>query len=152
MTSMRWTRPILLVVVPLLLVVGAGTWWLWSGRYVATENAYVKADIVQVSSEVAGRIVDVKVREHAHVSAGDMLLTIDPEPYAIALAKAEAELDQTRSRVAGFRAEYAFDRLGVTAFLTGENLTDNRYSASVQVDNAAGQSFELSSPPSVTAA
>jgi iron complex outermembrane recepter protein len=42
----------------------------------------------------------------------------------------------------GFRAEYAFDRLGVTAFLTGENLTDNRYSASVQVDNAAGQSFE----------
>lgn len=107
MTSMRWTRPILLVVVPLLLVVGAGTWWLWSGRYVATENAYVKADIVQVSSEVAGRIVDVKVREHAHVAAGDMLLTVDPEPYAIALAKAEAELDQTRSKVAGYRAEYA---------------------------------------------
>ncbi|MEO8651429.1 MAG: HlyD family secretion protein [Hyphomicrobiaceae bacterium] len=103
---MRWTRPILLVVVPLLLVVGAGTWWLWSGRYVATENAYVKADIVQVSSEVAGRIVEVKVREHAHVSAGDVLLTVDAEPYAIALAKSEAELDQTRSKVAGFRAEY----------------------------------------------
>jgi membrane fusion protein (multidrug efflux system) len=107
MTSMRWTRPVLLVVVPLLLVVGAGTWWLWSGRYVATENAYVKADIVQVSSEVAGRIVDVKVREHAHVAVGDVLLTVDPEPYAIALAKAEAELDQTRSKVAGYRAEYA---------------------------------------------
>jgi membrane fusion protein (multidrug efflux system) len=107
MTSIRWTRPLLLVVVPLVLVAGAGMWWLWSGRYVATENAYVKADIVQVSSEVPGRIIDVKVREHAQVAAGDVLLTVDPEPYAIALAKAEAELDQTRSRVAGFRAEYA---------------------------------------------
>jgi membrane fusion protein (multidrug efflux system) len=82
-------------------------WWLWSGRYVSTENAYVKADIVQVSSEVPGRIIEVRVREHQEVKAGDVLLTVDPEHYAIALAKAEAELDQTRSRVAGFRAELA---------------------------------------------
>ncbi|MBN9261608.1 MAG: biotin/lipoyl-binding protein, partial [Hyphomicrobium sp.] len=107
MTTKRWTRPILLVVVPFLLVAGAGIWWLWSGRYVSTENAYVKADIVQVSSEVPGRIIEVRVREHQQVKAGDVLLTVDPEPYAIALAKAEAELDQMRSRVAGFRAEYA---------------------------------------------
>jgi iron complex outermembrane receptor protein len=40
------------------------------------------------------------------------------------------------------RAEYEFDRLGLTAFAAGENLTDTRYSASVQVDNAAGRSFE----------
>ncbi len=85
----RWTRPLLLVVVPLLLVTGAGLWWLWGGRYVTTENAYVKADIVQVSSEVAGRIVEVRVREHQQVAAGDVLLTVDPESFAIALAKAE---------------------------------------------------------------
>jgi iron complex outermembrane receptor protein len=42
----------------------------------------------------------------------------------------------------GLRAEYGFDRLGLTAFVAGENLTDTRYSASVQVDNAAGRSFE----------
>jgi iron complex outermembrane recepter protein len=42
----------------------------------------------------------------------------------------------------GMRAEYEFDRLGLTAFVSGENLTDTRYSASVQVDNAAGRSFE----------
>jgi len=42
----------------------------------------------------------------------------------------------------GLRAEYGFDRLGLTAFAAGENLTDTRYSASVQVDNAAGRSFE----------
>jgi iron complex outermembrane recepter protein len=42
----------------------------------------------------------------------------------------------------GLRAEYDFDRLGLTAFAAGENLTNTRYSASVQVDNAAGRSFE----------
>jgi iron complex outermembrane receptor protein len=42
----------------------------------------------------------------------------------------------------GLRAEYVLDRLGLTAFAAGENLTDTRYSASVQVDNAAGRSFE----------
>ncbi len=42
----------------------------------------------------------------------------------------------------GLRAEYDFDRLGLTAFAAGENLTDTQYSASVQVDNAAGRSFE----------
>nr|MBA3554383.1 TonB-dependent receptor [Gemmatimonadales bacterium] len=42
----------------------------------------------------------------------------------------------------GVRAEYEFDRLGLAAFAAGQNLTDTRYSASVQVDNAAGRSFE----------
>ncbi|MGZ8399594.1 MAG: TonB-dependent receptor domain-containing protein, partial [Gemmatimonadales bacterium] len=42
----------------------------------------------------------------------------------------------------GLRAEYDIDRLGLTAFAGGENLTDTRYSASVQVDNAVGRSFE----------
>jgi iron complex outermembrane receptor protein len=42
----------------------------------------------------------------------------------------------------GLRAEWEFARLGLTAFAAGENLTDTQYSASVQVDNAAGRSFE----------
>jgi outer membrane receptor protein involved in Fe transport len=44
----------------------------------------------------------------------------------------------------GLRAEWEFDQLGLTAFAAGQNLTDERYSASVQVDNAAGRSM---SPP-----
>ena len=42
----------------------------------------------------------------------------------------------------GLRAEYEMARLGLTAFAAAENLTDTRYSASVQVDNAAGRAFE----------
>jgi iron complex outermembrane receptor protein len=42
----------------------------------------------------------------------------------------------------GLRAEYDIERLGLAVFAAGENLTDRRYSGSVQVDNAAGRSFE----------
>ncbi len=104
---MRLLRPILLVAIPMLAIAGAFVWWLWGGRYIATENAYVKADIVQVSSDVAGRVVEVRVKDHNAIKAGDLLLKIDDEPYRMALDKAEAELDQTKAQVESLRAQHA---------------------------------------------
>ncbi len=95
----RLSRPLLLLAVPVAVVVAVLLFWLWGGRYVTTENAYVKADIAQISAEVSGRVLDVHVRDHAEVKAGDLLITIDPEPFRVALAKAEAELDATRGQV-----------------------------------------------------
>ena len=85
--------------VPAAVLLGVFVFWLWGGRYVTTENAYVKADIAQISAEVAGRVHEVHVRDHADVAAGDLLITIDPEPFKVALAKADAELDATRGQV-----------------------------------------------------
>ena len=99
-------RPVLLVAVPFVAISGAMLWWLWGGRYISTENAYVKADLVQVSPDVAGRIVEVQVKDHNHVNAGDVLLKIDEEPFKLALDKAEAELDMTRANVANLRAQF----------------------------------------------
>jgi membrane fusion protein (multidrug efflux system) len=90
---------VLLVVVPCAAVVAGLYFWLAGGRYVTTENAYVKADIAQISAEVAGRVHEVLVEDHAAVNAGDILLTLDAEPFKVVLAKAEAELDSTRSQV-----------------------------------------------------
>ena len=95
----RWLRPILLVGIPGLAALVVLLFWLWGGRYISTENAYVKAHIAQISAEIAGRILAVHVHDHAEVKAGDVLFTIDPEPYQVALAKAQAELDSTRSQV-----------------------------------------------------
>jgi membrane fusion protein, multidrug efflux system len=103
----RLVRPVLLFVIPMIAIAGAALWWLWGGRYVSTENAYIKADIVQVSAEVAGRIVEVATRDHAMVKAGDVLFKIDPEPYEIALMKAEAELQQMLTRLATLKIQLA---------------------------------------------
>ena len=61
----RRVRPILLVVRAGARLLGALTFWLHGGRYSSTENAFVKADIAQIASEVPGRIAEVKIRDHA---------------------------------------------------------------------------------------
>jgi membrane fusion protein (multidrug efflux system) len=93
-------RLALVVVLPLLAVGGAMLWWMAGGRFVNTENAYVKADIVSVASEIAGRVEAVDVKNHASVRRGDILFRLDAEPYRIALAQADAEVDATRKQVA----------------------------------------------------
>lgn len=94
----------LLIGVPLLTVLAGVAIWLQGGRSVGTENAYVKADIAQVSPEVSGRVVAVLVRDHAAVRAGDVLVKLDPLPFSIALEKVEAELDSARTVVETARA------------------------------------------------
>ncbi len=96
----------LMLGVPLLVAIGALLFWQMGGRYVTTENAYVKAHTVQVTPEVTGRIAEVAIRDHQHVAAGQLLLRIDPAPFQIALEKAEAELASARAAVETARATY----------------------------------------------
>ncbi len=100
----RRLRPLLLVVVPLLIVAICGYLWLTGGRYVGTDNAYVAQDKVSVSSDVAGRIVDVTVHENQHVNAGDVLFRIDPQPYRIAVSQADAAIANAQVGVTTLRA------------------------------------------------
>lgn len=99
-------RLALLAGVPVLFAAGALAVWQAGGRYVSTENAYVKADIVQIAPEISGQVIEVGVRDHARVEAGGLLLRIDPEPFRLAVAKAEAELEAARTLVETARATY----------------------------------------------
>lgn len=99
-------RPILMIGVPALVIAAAAAVWLLGGRYVSTDNTYVKAAAVSVSSEVGGRIVKVFVTQNQHVAAGEKILQIDPEPYRIALSEAEAQLAQAAANVRAMQARY----------------------------------------------
>jgi membrane fusion protein (multidrug efflux system) len=82
----------LMLVVPLLLLGLGGYWWLNSGKTVTTDNATVKQDITSIGAQVSGPILEVFVREGDRVKAGQLLFRIDPAPYRVALAQAEAQL------------------------------------------------------------
>ena len=101
--ALRWT---LLVVVPLLAVIAGGAFWLLGGRYVETDNAFVKADKVPVSAEVSGAVIGVFVQENEIVRAGQPLFRLDPAPFRVALSKAEAKLGQVRTDLAATKASY----------------------------------------------
>jgi membrane fusion protein (multidrug efflux system) len=94
-----WGRIALMVSVPLLIALGGAYLYLTSGRYISTDNAYVRQDMISISPDVTGRIVSVNVGENQRVKAGDILFTIDPEPYRIALEQADAALATARVQI-----------------------------------------------------
>lgn len=98
------TQRLALIAVPVLVVLGAVIFWLQGGRHMSTENAFVKADIAQIASEIPGRIAELNIRDHSAVSAGEVLVRLDPATYRLALAKAEAEVDSARSAVEQVKA------------------------------------------------
>jgi membrane fusion protein, multidrug efflux system len=89
-------RMILLVVIPLILALAGGAFYLMGGRYISTDNAYVGAQKVLITPDISGKIVHIAVVEGQHVKPGDELFTLDPEPYRLALAQAQAKLDTAR--------------------------------------------------------
>ncbi|MEY3731841.1 MAG: hypothetical protein RLZZ57_2597 [Pseudomonadota bacterium] len=102
----RLVRFVLLIGVPALALLVAAAFWLTGGRYITTENAYVRADIVQIAPEVAGRVTEVLVRDHAQVGPGAVLIRLDPTPFRLTLEKAEAELESARTQVELSRATF----------------------------------------------
>ncbi|MBN8819838.1 MAG: HlyD family secretion protein [Sphingomonas sp.] len=99
-------RRVLMLSVPLAVVAAGGYFWATSGRTVSTDNAYVKQDIVSVSSDVAGRIVDVRVHENQIVKAGDILFVVDKAPYRVALEQANAQIANAQVQVGKLRTDY----------------------------------------------
>jgi len=103
----RLSRFVMLVVVPLVaLALGFG-WWLSSGRFVSTDNAYVGADKSLITPQVTGAIVAVHVVEGQKVKVGDPLFDIDPKPYEIALALAKGKLEAAKVEFANLKSTYA---------------------------------------------
>lgn len=85
----------------------------FSGRSRSTENAYINADVVNVASLVSGRVVAVHIKDNQHVHKGDALFDIDPEPFAIALERAQADLAQARQNARQDNAEVVAARAQV---------------------------------------
>ncbi|MGI4880351.1 MAG: HlyD family efflux transporter periplasmic adaptor subunit [Janthinobacterium lividum] len=103
----RLRRPLLLVALPLLVLAGGIYLWLTGGESVSTDNAYVQQDKVSISADISGRVVDVDVGESQQVRRGQTLYRIDPEPFRIALAQADAALASARLQVAQLRSTFS---------------------------------------------
>src|ERR1041385_5563046 len=71
-------RLVLLVVIPLIALIAGGYFYLASGRYISTDNAYIGAQKVLITPDISGKINKVLVSEGQRVDAGDALVEIDP--------------------------------------------------------------------------
>jgi membrane fusion protein, multidrug efflux system len=93
----RYRRFLLLVVLPLVAAIAGITFYLNGGRYVTTDDAYVGAQKVLITSDVSGKIISVTVKEGQQVSTGDTLFQIDPVPFQLAVAQARARLEDAKA-------------------------------------------------------
>jgi len=100
-------RLLLMIVVPLLLIIAGGWFYLTGGRFQDTDNANVEQAKVSLSADISGRITAVNVAENQTVKAGDVLFTIDPQPYQIALDQANAALASARVNVQQLKVAFA---------------------------------------------
>jgi membrane fusion protein (multidrug efflux system) len=96
----------LMLLGPIVVLVGAGYWYLTTGRYVSTDDAYVDAARVSISNEVSGRVTEIAVHDNQLVKAGEVLFTLDQRPFRIAVEEAKAQLASTKLQIEAMKATY----------------------------------------------
>ena len=106
----RWDRKILrlflLIVIPVSAILAGVYWFESTGRYVTTENAYVKGHVIAVSTNIDGRVTDVMIDENQKVQKGDVLFRLDHESYKMMVRMAETKRETARQDIEATRAEY----------------------------------------------
>jgi membrane fusion protein (multidrug efflux system) len=138
---MRWT---LFALLPLALLAGAG-WYVTGGQVVSTDDAYVQADTVGISTDVSGIVQSVEVTDNRHVSAGQVLYRLDPKQFQIALDNAKANLAQVALNIQSMKQGYRrmlSDVDAQQAKVKLDQATYDRYATLVRSDSISKANYD----------
>lgn len=142
----RLVRWALFLLLPIVLIAG-GYVYVTGGAVMSTDNAYLQADKVGVSTDVSGIVQAIEVHDNQPVKAGDVLFTLDDQPFRLALQRAEAQVGITRNDLNALKANYRdmqeqirqahadvefYDR----EFRRQQDLTRQQYAAQATFDTA----------------
>jgi membrane fusion protein, multidrug efflux system len=101
----QWKRWALFALLPIALIAGA-YWYVTGGQIMSTDDAYVEADKVGISTDVSGIVQDVSVTENQHVQAEQVLYRLDSQQFRIAVDNAKANLAQTALTIESMKRDY----------------------------------------------
>lgn len=99
-------RRVLMLGVPVVLGAAGLIVYLVGGGTVTSDNAFVKADKLPISTEVGGAVRELHVEENSAVLAGQPLFRLDPAAFELSVRRAEARLAQVRTDLAALQAAY----------------------------------------------
>ncbi len=103
--AMRSVRHALFAVLPLVLL-GGGYWYIRGGQVMSTDDAYVEANKVGISTDVSGIVKDVDVTENEQVEPGQVLYRLDDAPFRFALERATARVGGVKDALNALKANY----------------------------------------------
>jgi membrane fusion protein (multidrug efflux system) len=98
-------RGALFALLPLALIAGA-YWYVTGGQVMSTDDAYVEAQTVGISTDVSGIVREVGVSNNQHVDPGQILYRLDPRQFQIALDNAKASLAETALTIDSMKQDY----------------------------------------------
>ena len=118
----RWGRVIGIGIIAasvlcLLLVI------LETERNPRTDDASVRANLIEIAPEVSGRLVELPVKDNAFVKKGDLLFVIDPRPYEYALQQALSEQATLEQQIIDERRKIAAQQHAASAALAGLHIS-----------------------------
>lgn len=97
----------ILILVLAALLVGGYFYYEHGEIYPSTDDAYIQANIVEISPQISGKVSTIFVQNNQRVKKGQRLFNIDPKPFQVALRKAKADLANTIQQVKAQRAAVA---------------------------------------------
>jgi multidrug resistance efflux pump len=112
----RRLLPVLITLATVALAALLG-WGMWSAYMGApwTRDATVRAYVVTMAPEVAGRIVELPIIDNKYVHKGDLLMEIDPTNYRIAVHQSEAAVQQAQASVQNVEAQVVVQQAQISA-------------------------------------
>jgi len=128
-----------------LTLIGSAAVWLHGGRYASTDDAYVQASKLMVSTDVSGIVTSVDVREGQSVHAGDVLFRIDPRQFQIALDNSKANLDETALTIEAMKQDYQrmlSDIAAEQAQVELDQATFDRFATLVRSDSISRANYD----------
>jgi membrane fusion protein, multidrug efflux system len=138
---LRW---ILFGLLPIILIAG-GIWYALGGAIMSTDDSYVDAEKVGISTDVAGIVQTVEVKENEHVDAGQVLYRLDPRQFQIALDSAKANLAQISLNVDAMRQDYQHmlsDAAGAQGQVDLDQLNFNRQDMLIKTGNTPQATYD----------
>jgi membrane fusion protein (multidrug efflux system) len=91
---------------PVAVAVVALFFYLTGGRFVSTDDAYVQAARVEISTNISARVSEIDVHDNQVVRAGQVLFRLDPRSFQIAVQDAEAQLASARLKIPDLQAVF----------------------------------------------
>lgn len=99
---LRWA---LFLLLPVVLIAG-GIYYVLGGAVTSTENAYVAADTVGITTDVSGLVDAIEVHDNEAVTKGQVLFRLRAAPFQYAVEMAEAKLGEARNQLLNYKASY----------------------------------------------
>jgi membrane fusion protein (multidrug efflux system) len=101
----NWKRPVLFALLPVALIAG-GYYYVVGGQIMTTDNAYIRARSLGVSTDVSGTVAEIDVHDNEQVKKGQVLFRLRSASFESALAAARAQLGTVRNQVETLKATY----------------------------------------------